>query len=193
MEPVTTAFGFSTIVGLVCNFKSEKSGKNFDEFLNWLKEKNQENVIEIIQNNRELSDGLCTLFQANHEVVLEKLKNLDHLVSSLAGRIDIFANISKSITNDSLFSDQAISILTQFTNSGAKLFMEKKMRTGAPDQYILLDGAHGQIEYTEPRFIEDDLNALVASGLLRLEFGGKGSRQYFITRNAIEFTNEINR
>ena len=43
----------------------------------------------------------------------------------------------------------------------------------------------------EPRFAEDDLNLLVELGLLRQDFTSRGNKQFYITRNAVEFINQI--
>ena len=49
----------------------------------------------------------------------------------------------------------------------------------------MLVGASGNLDVTDPRFIEDDLNTLVELGILRLKHGSKGTKQFVITRQAV--------
>ncbi|WP_227817675.1 hypothetical protein [Nitrogeniibacter aestuarii] len=86
-----------------------------------------------------------------------------------------------------MLSKQAVSILKQLVESGAEYFMEYKVYTGKPDEYPLIGGLGGRIKYDDRRFIKDDLESLLSAGLVRLEFGSKGSKKYFVTRAAAEF------
>ena len=63
--------------------------------------------------------------------------------------------------------------------------------SGKPDEYILIKGSQKKITYQEPKFMEDDLNTLVELGFLRLDFGSKGSRLFYVTRQALRFMKEI--
>jgi len=193
MDLMAGAGAFATIVGLLCNFKSDRSSGNLDQFILWLKEKRHEDVAAGIENNKELLQRLTEILSTNHEELIEKLSTLDQLISSVAANIQEFSGLALTIHPQASISDQAVSVLRQLVNSGAKLFMEHKLRTGKPNEYILLEGAHGQIEYKEPRFIEDDLNNLVELGLVRLEFGSQGSRRFCVTRNAVDFIHATNR
>ena len=55
-----------------------------------------------------------------------------------------------------------------------------------------MDGGDGNLQYDEPRLIEDDFDTLVNSNMLRLEYTPKGSRKFLITRAAVTFINHIN-
>lgn len=192
MDLMMGAGAFATVVGLLCNFKSERSSGDLDQFILWLKEKRHEDVAVEIENNKKLLQQLTEILSTNHDELIEKLGSLDRLMSSVAAQIADFSGLALTIHPQVSISDQAVSVLKQLVDSGAKLFMEHKMMTGEPDEYLLLDGAHGPVQYEEPRFIGDDLNTLVELGLLRLEFGSKGSRRFFVTRNAVAFIQEAN-
>ena len=192
MDPLTAAGTFATIVGLLISFKSERSSSDLADFFAWLKEKHHEEIVASIEQNKALSSQLTQILSSNHDELINKLNQLDILISSVAGRLDEFSGLANAIHAESVFSDQAISILKQFVQSGAKIMGEFTISSeDIPDKYILREGGQGEIEYDEPRFIEDDLQTLVKTGLLNLQYTSKGSRKFIITRPAVAFINEI--
>lgn len=194
MDPLTAAGAFATIVGLLGNFKAERSSSDLSDFYEWLKEKHHEEVAASIQRNETLSQQLSQILSSNHDELIDGLNQLDILISSVAGQIKEFSGLAKTIHAESIFSDQAIHILKQFVASGAKMIMEHKIRSRSnSDKYFLMEGAHGEIEYDEPRFMEDDLQTLVGTGLITLQYTSKGTRQFLITRSAVSFVNAIER
>lgn len=193
MDLFTGAGAFATIVGLLCNFKSERSGNDVNSFIEWLEEKHHESTARAIEHNANLSQQLSSILGTNHDELLKRLERLDQLISSVASQTPDFSGLVSAIHPSSELSDQAVSILRQLVNSGAKLFMEHKVMTGDLDEYILMEGGHGRIKYDEPQFIEDDLMKLVSSNLLKLEHGSKGSRRFVITRAATKLINEVDR
>ena len=54
MEPILAATTFATIVGLLCNFKSEHSSSDLSEFIDWLKEKDHTDIATSIEHNQLL-------------------------------------------------------------------------------------------------------------------------------------------
>lgn len=193
MDPLVGAGAFATIVGLLCSFKTERSGSDIQSLLEWLDEKNMEDTSLAIQNNAALSQQLSVILSINHDELVERLDRLDLMMTSIIEQTPEFGELAKVFQTEPSLSEQAISITRQLVNSGAKLFMECKIMTGDPDEYILLEGGHGQIHYTEPQFIEDDLQKLLGLSLLQLEYGSKGSRRFLITRAASRFIREIDR
>ena len=158
MDLMTVTGAFATIVGLLCNFKSEQSSRDMDQFILWLKEKRHEDVATGIENNKELLQQLTEILSINHDELIERLGSLDQLLSSVAAHMDNFSGLARTVHAQTSISDQAVSVLRQLVDSGAKLFMEKKLRTGKLDEYFFMEGANGKINYEEPRFIDDDLN-----------------------------------
>lgn len=193
MDLMTGAGAFATIVGLLSNFKSERSSADLGQFILWLKEKRHEDVVARIASNQAVLKQLTEILSTNHDVLLERFGVLDQLLSSAAARVEGFSGLAHAMHPQSSISDQAVSVLRQLVDSGAKLFMEHKITSGEPDEYILMEGAHGRIQYEEPRFLEDDLNSLVQLGLLRLEFASRGSRRFLVTREAVRFVRAMDR
>ena len=187
MDLLTGATTFSTIIGLLCNFKAERSSGELSEFIQWLKDKRHEDVAVRIKDNLILTEQLAEILSINNEVLIQKLESLDELLTSIATQVESFSGLAKAIHPHAELSNQALSVLRQLVDSGAKLFMEHKMMTGEANEYKLMDGAYGSIHYDEPRFIDDDLDILVRLGLLRLEYASQGSRRFLVTREAIRF------
>lgn len=191
MDLTTGAGAFATIIGLLCNFKSQHSSKDLNDFISWLKQKQHDDVVLSLQNNQLLLQQLSSLLSENHGKLLNRLNDLDVLISSVASHIKEFAGLARTLHPQLSISDQAVSILRQFASSGAKLFIERKFMNGHPNEYSLLDGGLGKLSYDEPRFIEDDLDTLVRMGLLRMDFASKGSRRFHVTRSAVNFIKQI--
>lgn len=187
MDPLTVAGTFATIVGLLSNFKAEQSGNELTEFTKWLKEKHYEEVASAIERNSMVSKELSKILAINHADLVERLAQLDSRLAQLAIQFDGFGGLVNALNSKAVLSQQAISVLRQLVDSGAEYFMEHKMFTGECDEYQLIGGTGGRITYADRRFIKDDLNSLVAANLVRLEFAGKGSKKFFVTRAATEF------
>lgn len=187
MDALTAAGTFATIVGLLCNFKAERSGTELTEFTTWLKERHYEEVAATIERNSALSKELSNILATNHSLLVERLSQLDSRIAQLACQFEGFGSLANALNSKAPLSEQAISVLKQLVESGAEYFMEHKMFTGEPDEYFLIGGTDGKIKYADRRFIKDDLDSLVSADLVRLEFASKGSKKFFVTRTAAEF------
>ncbi|MCT7945417.1 MULTISPECIES: hypothetical protein [Shewanella] len=185
LDPLSIATSFSTIVGLLSNFKSERSGGQLSEFITWLKEKHHEDVVSGIEQNQMLSRQLQSLLVLNHHDLVTRLDSLDMILASIATNIDTFSSLATTIRPDSIFSEQAISIVKQFVVSGASEIWESSELGTREPAFIFLGGS-GRVNINEPRFVEDDLKTLVEFGILRLDYGSKGTRKFIITRKAVQ-------
>lgn len=189
--PLTAATTFASIVGLLSNFKSERksaSDNEYQEFVQWLGDKRHKSLLDEITSNHLLGLGIKSLLNQNHDVVLQKLSALDETLLMLSSSIGGFKEISNAIAPNSELSEQAISIIDQLNNSGGSFFQELKTFDGTT--FHIMD-ATGQIDITEPRFIEDDLNQLVNSGLLIFDYSPKGKRNFKITRLSVKLLSQV--
>ncbi len=188
MDPLTLAGTFATIVGLLSNFKAERSGASLDAFVEWLRESQHAGLAETIAQNKALADELSKLLSVNHQDLVSRLSTLQDQIASIASSIEGFGGLVNVLGAAPKLSSQARSILSQLVESRAQYAMEHKLSTGQPPEILFIGGpAAGHIQYDEPRFMNEDLDSLVAAGLLRVEFASKGSRKFFATREAIEF------
>lgn len=184
MEPLSTASAFASIVGLLGVFKSERRAEEsatVDQYVDWLRRQEHEQLANLIQNNAQLSESLQALLSQQHDEVMAKLHDLDQVLSDVASHVVGFQAIAEAMAVESRLSDQAVSILRQMNEAQTSKLIEIKTMSGTT--YQTMDGQRTVLTINDPRFIEDDLNTLCELGLLRMDFGGAGSRLFIITRS----------
>ena len=186
------ASGFATIIGLLCNFKSEHRAneeQTTKEFEIWLQEKNHSEVLDYILENHKIMVGLEKLLSKDSKSIHQIMSSLNDNMILFSSKIDGLNDIANAINPSLSLSDQSISILKQLYDSGDNCFMEHiNMRLG--NSYHIISG--GQIKYDEPKFMGDDLRILVELELLHLETTSKGTRKFFFTRKANQLIETIN-
>lgn len=185
MDPLALSGAFATVVGLLANFKAERTGANLDEFMLWLRDHHQEQLAEAITSNQTLARELSTMLAEKHEVLVSRLDELHRQIRDVASHMEGFRGLAQAISGLPELSEQARSVLRQIAESGAKFVLEHKLSTGRPTEFIFIDGAIGQVQYEDPRFINEDLERLVSLQLLRVEYTSKGARKFSVTRAGI--------
>ena len=185
MEPISTTATFATIVSLIADFIAHRQAdeaKDADSFMAWLSEQRHDEIRRLLESNAKTVVSVKAMLSETRKEILGRLANLDKSFAAIASGVGPFRMIAGAVHPNSLLSEQAISVLVQFYNSGASSMLEIKMMNGI--QLAFLDGGGGGAKYTEPRFIEDDLNALLKYELLALAHSGKGERVFKFTRRA---------
>jgi hypothetical protein len=191
VEALTAATTFATIVGLLSNFKSERKSSSDDEykeFVDWLDEKRHKSLLDEITSNHLLGLGIKSLLNQNHEVVLQKLSDLDETLLVLSSSISGFREISNALAPNVELSEQALSIIGQLNSTGGSSFIESKTYDGT--SFLFMD-TQGSLEIKEPRFVEDDLTQLTNLELLLLDFSSQGNRIFRITRLAVKLIGQM--
>lgn len=189
MDPLSTATAFATVVGLVGNFAASRRGAEsatYEEFMSWLTERNHQELVALISSNSTTSISIKALLGETRDVLIQRLESLDAAIAQLASGYGAFRDLAESFYPDSELSEQAISLVEQFVSTGAVKVLPSRYIGGMVALHVV-DGAGGQLKYTEPRFLDDDLNTLVELGLLRLDHNSKGQPLYVITRQAVKF------
>lgn len=184
MDPLTAAGTFATIVGLLANFKAERSGSDLPDFIEWLKEKHQESIALVISSNTQLEQALSILLATNHDELVSRLKIITDQLAVVAQKVEGFGPLVNLTQSSPNVSPQALSILKQIFESHCDFVMEHKSFAGT--NYIFIGAKRGQIEVDEPRFIDEDLESLVIGKYLRVEYTTKGTNKYYITRAGSE-------
>lgn len=183
MEPVSA---FATIVGLLATFKNErkiKSDNEYKEFIEWLNEHQHREIIDLLELNTNTTISIKALLNQDREMLLGKLESIDQMLASISSQIDGFGDLAQSLKPGFELSEQALSILRQIEEAQASAFLVMKVM-GGQIMMLLIDGNGSQIEYNEPRFLEDDYETMVSLGLLLQDFNSKGEPVYRITRQA---------
>lgn len=193
MDAFALSTTFATIVGLLATFQSidseKKKEKDLSGFVEWLHKTNNENTAAIIENDVALQRQLSEFIGQNHDEVMSQLSTLNDLMVSIASRIKGLDSLASTFQSNNGLSDQAVDVLRQFVTSDSKNMHHLQDLSEDGDSYIL-EGAP-EIQYSESRFIEDDINSLVDTGLINLTIASRGGKVYKITRQAIAFINHI--
>lgn len=187
MDPITLAGSFATVVGLLANFKAERSGASLDEFMSWMREQHHDALAQSIEHSQKLKEALSVILSTNHDDLVERLKTITTQLSEIASHVEGFGELAEAMGSAFALSPQAYLILKQIAASQAKYVMQHKSQLGTI--YLLMNGGNGTIESSEPRFLEEDFESLVNYGYLRLEYASKGSPKYSITRAGVQAAN----
>lgn len=187
MDPLTLAFSFSTIIGLICNYRSERREhveEKYSDFLIWLSDTKREDIKQLIVGNVGISKGIETLLLENRDIFLEKLEVIEGIVLNLSTQIPGFDSLAKAINHNAEVSNQAISIISQLEKTGFSKMLEIE---SDQKNYLVVFGNNLNLNIEEPRFLDDDLNKLVSLGLLIKNYNDNGNAIYTLTRNAVKF------
>jgi hypothetical protein len=157
VDPLLLAGTFATIVGLLSNFKAERSGAQLSDFIDWLREQHQDSLAQEISHNGKLQAVLSSILSTNHDELVCRLKTITDQLAEIAVRVEGFSQLSSLFASGLPLSPQAKSILVQMAESKARFVIEHKMQSGT--EYLLMDGGSGQIQATESHFLSEDFES----------------------------------
>lgn len=186
MDPLTLSSSFATIVGLISNFIAERRNTDaveINDFLKWVSEHGFEDLRVQIEANQQTAISIKALLAEGTEIVLERLTKLDNVMASVASEVQGVRELAVAISPNLAISEQAVNLLCQLEAKQASGFFALKFYGGSV--FEIFEG--GQLDYSEPRFIDDDLNTLVKLGFLRHEISSKGTDRYGFTRSASDY------
>jgi hypothetical protein len=187
MDPLTTATGLATIVGLIHNFRQERKGHKdatHREFIEWLEYHRHEQIKKWIENSHNLTMEVDALLKEDTEQILMRLDGIDGVLAQILSRVEGFSGIARIVHPEIEISDQAVHVLRSLANSQSDKFSIIR-QMGGPAFLSMNRG--GNIDILDHRFMEADLDTLVRLGLLRIDYGSKGTPWYGITREAVRF------
>lgn len=188
MDAITLANSFAAIVGLLVTFQSTRDQANISDFLEWLRENNNENTAIVIENDIELQRQLSAFIGQNHDEVMSQLSKLNNLMISVASRMDGLSGLASTFELNNSLSDQAINVLRQFVNSKSKSIYRVETIDGEVNYLLMSDG---NIEYDDSRFIDSDVQSLVDNKLITKEALSSSDFSYGITRQAVFFIKSL--
>ena len=185
LELATT---FATIISLISDFRDkhkEIAADDYQRFVEWLSDNRHEEIKKILEQNQATITSIKIILNQDYEVIIEKLQNVDSKLATLLSKDGIFSKLVEAINPSQILSKQAKSILMQFEGSQASKLIEARMMAGTV--YIFMDGSGGNLNFDEPRFIQDDFVKLTELGLLLQDYNSAGKPLYVYTRVASEF------
>jgi hypothetical protein len=191
MDALTASTAFATIVGLISNFRQERgAGQQLDhrQFIEWLEYHQHQDIMELILNTYHLQAEVDQLLRADHDLIIKKLDSIGTSLASLASHVAEFRPLALKLVPSAELSDQAVSILRQLVVSGHKE-MFRLHHLGGSD--FAIEGGNA-VEFSEPRFLDDDMESLVKLDLLSFRQSNEGSVDWYgITRQAVRLIEAI--
>lgn len=177
------ADSLATIVGLIGMFRAERKAgvdDDYQEFLAWLQMHRHDELIRYIVENGAIGMAIDTMLKDQHGQVMAELAELNRITTGLAHNLSSLSGLASAIDAAApQLSEQSLSILTQFNESGASSAIELKSNNGTEFRFY---DRSGKLVITEPRFLDDDLAQLVALGLLLRDYNSQGSIVLKLTR-----------
>ena len=154
------------------------------EYIEWFAYHRHEELKDLIVNSSTLHGEVDNLLRSDHALMLQKLDRIGDVLVGLLGQLHEFKGIAMAVAPKLGLSEQALSILRQFVNSGAdRLFYENF----GGENFVLNFGGDDHVEITDIRFLDDDIKALLELGLIYHEEG----MIYRIKRNAVRLIEAI--
>ncbi|HWW01069.1 MAG TPA: hypothetical protein VNZ64_15335 [Candidatus Acidoferrum sp.] len=188
MEPLSA---FTALISLLRIFKQERGERkkaDHQAFMEWLDYHHHEELKNLIANTAVLRSEVDKILAADHAAMLAKLDDIQTIVATLLSRVDEFRGLSLAVVPDAELSEQAVSILRQFAESGADLLHYANYGSG---QFVLSADAQ-MLTVSEPRFLKNDLDQLKTLGLLSLaEYNSEGNPLFNLTRNGVRYLEAI--
>lgn len=193
MDPITR---IGLILGLMPLYQREgdkRKQKNKDDFFKWLIEHNFQDLNELLSTNIELNNQIEFLLKMNHEELLLRFDELEKQLSIVLNKFDefkCFGNLLSTIVNDNVeekLSDQEISILKQFVDSGARTLID----LGTLDNPVCWQAGEVQINVKDVRFLNSNLERLSQLGLLSEQISKSGSSYYELTEAALDYIEKL--
>jgi|GEM_PF-3195544 len=185
MEPISGTTAAITIFPLMLEWIKERAASKqptMSEFMEWLLSNHHNDIKILLESNERLSVSIKAFIVDNHQVAMKKLDEIHKAVTKLYASDYHTGKIINAIEPTLGLSEQAKEFLKQINDREASKILEIKDLQGT--RYRPLDGNSrmGSLEINEKRFIHDDLNDLVNTGCLLLEFNDRGAKVYCITR-----------
>jgi hypothetical protein len=182
------ALTFATLVGLLSDFVSHRSAAEratLEEFVTWLSERRHEDLAALLRTTSTAAIGTKALLNETRDVLLSRLAAIDEALVKFASSVTGFATLATAVAPTAVLSDQAVDILRQIEAAGASKVLELHYGYEGTTTLVYLD-APGKpaVSIPDPRFLDDDLNTLLALGLLRPDRNSSGGRFFHYTRAA---------
>lgn len=193
MTPLEASSIFATLVGLICNWKQERSGvatDKFQDFLTWLTNHNFQALRAHITESSEVQHELHELLREDSAALAEKLDLVCTSLSALSDRIDGLAALSRALRAPAdALSDQAAAVLQYFERSGDTQMIFFNSRRPAALGFV---PSGRSISVGDTRFLDDDVTTLEAFGFIRVvRHNDSGQPIYALTRAGSRFAAQL--
>jgi hypothetical protein len=178
MDMLTALVAITELIGLFRQEKTTKKDATHREFIEWLEYHRHEELKELITHTFHLASEVDALLREDQSVILAKLEKMNEMVADILSHIEPFKGITNTLIPDAGLSSDALEILTQFFQSGARVMVQNK-----PDTVAFAE-VGGGLRFSDSRFLGDDLASLQRLGLIAPNEWSGGKGYYRLTRRA---------
>lgn len=173
MDPLTGAMTFATLIGLVCNWRQERSAADedrFKSFMTWLEIHQHNDLKERIHGSDELTRGLHELLAQDLASISSQLEIIAGSIAAVGSRLDALAPLVKgSGSFTDALSTQACEILKLLASDpgAGRLTYIRQSGNGTLGAVIFMIIPAGiQFGIDQPKFVDDDLSQLTHLGFI---------------------------
>lgn len=189
MSPIEASAVFTTLVGLICNWKQERASQaadRYQDFMAWLLQHNFNDLSERIYKSEELQHDLASLLRQDLSVISSKLDTIVGSLSAVADKIDSLSQVSRSLGADTeALSEQATEILKIFDQTRASRMIHSLMLHAC-----VFDNT--PMGCDDARFLASDIASLEMLSFIRLiDHNNSGDPIYAITRQGSVFAQQL--
>jgi hypothetical protein len=183
IDPVSATNLAATLVQLIGLFRQERGARKdltHREFIEWLEHHRHEEIKELITNTYHLQSEVDDLLRQDHAEILSKLDRVNVIVVEILSRVKGLSGVATTIVPNAGLSDQAVGILRLIAKSKeGELFNPGQADKLIVDAYLYAAA--------DPRFLQDDIASLIASGFLLVMETARGEAYYKLTRRGAKF------
>lgn len=175
LEQAQAIASLTALISIWINERRNRRPGSTDEFREWLSDHNFGDFVQRLDEQSDLFDQLAQLVDLRADELLGKLNEIQELQVRVFEQLEMTVGESDTLT----LSDQAVSIIIQMFKSGKSEFMDiKSLR----NRRFTASGGPA-LEITELDHLDEDLEVLCLTGLLRDREGSQGHCTFYtITR-----------
>lgn len=185
MDPLTALATITQLLGLFVQENRTARELNKQQFLAWLDRHRHEELKELICNTHHLSEQVDVILQEGQARILAEIQAVNGTLAQIMSRLHALGSLSHILTPDISLSRFALAALCHFEDS-----RETNLIT-LPDGSGVQFGNSGAIQHDEPRFLDDDIDALEACGFISIEARHTGYSVYRLTRQGAVYAKII--
>jgi predicted transcriptional regulator len=185
MDPIAALATIVQLLGLYRQENGKRTDLTHQQFMEWLEYHRHEEVKDLISNTFHLSQEVDQLLRADQALILQKLESLNAMMADMMKHVSGWGAIATTIVPNTGLSDDAISLLRYFVETGAKTMV--MLPDGKGVQYAEVSKV---CNIEDNRFLMDDLSMLERYGLTSSTPAGK-FHAYNLTRRGLQFIQMI--
>lgn len=184
----------SFLLTALAAWRQETGSTEISEFILYIKQEALPAFEKQLTNNHEIVEATNKLLLQDTHEIKQRIDELNRVMLDIAARSNLFSGLVHVSGYRPELSEQAISILQQFVDSGASELWEFRNSDSAmPTSRYILIGVHKDLRIDDSQFVDDDFAKLIEMEFLRDNgTDSRGNKKFRITRQAQQFIEGIN-